>query len=133
MEDRVDKIVSKPPPRIGLARIVPALGYALQGIAGAWRTEGSFRQEAVAALVLVPAAFFIPVTPVERVALAASVLFVMVVELLNSSLEATVDRISTERHPLSKHAKDAGSAAVLVAVVIAILTWVTIVGAWLLR
>lgn len=133
MEDRVDKVASKPPPRIGPARIVPALGYALQGIAGAWRTEGSFRQEAVVALVLVPAAFFIPVTTVERVALAASVLLVMVVELLNSSLEATVDRISTERHPLSKHAKDAGSAAVLMAIVIAVLTWATIVGAWLLR
>ena len=133
MEDRVEKIASKPPPRLGPARLVPALRYALQGLAGAWRTEGAFRQEAVAALLLIPAACFIPVSPLERALLAASVLFVMVVELLNSSIEATVDRISQERHPLSGHAKDAGSAAVFVAIVIALILWITIVGSWLLR
>ena len=133
MEDRFEKIVSKPPPRIGPARLLPALRYALEGFAGAWRTEGAFRQEVVVAAILIPASFFIPVTTLERLALAVSILFVIVVELLNSGIEATVDRISTERHPLSKHAKDAGSAAVLLAVAIAVLTWVTIVGSWLLR
>ena len=133
MEDRFDKIVSKPPPRIGPARLLPALRYALQGLAGAWRTEGAFRQEVLVAVVLVPGAFFIPVSRLEQLALAASVLFVIVVELLNSSLEAAVDRISTERHPLSGHAKDAGSAAVFMAIAIASLTWLTIAGGWLLR
>jgi diacylglycerol kinase (ATP) len=133
MEDRFEKIVSKPPPRIGPARLLPALRHALDGLAGAWRTEGAFRQEVVIAAILVPASFFIPVTMLERLALAASLLFVLVVELLNSAIEATVDRISTERHPLSKHAKDTGGAAVLVAVAVAALTWATIVGSWLLR
>jgi diacylglycerol kinase (ATP) len=132
MQERLEKIVSKPPPRIGPARLLPALRHAMQGLASVWRTEGAFRQEVVIAAVLVPAACFIPVTRVERAALVASILFVIVVELLNSSLEAAIDRISDEWHPLSKHAKDAGSAAVLVSIVIAIATWGIIAGGWLL-
>ena len=120
------------PPSIAPARIWKAFGYSLQGLAGAWKTEGAIRQEAIAVAVLVPTALFIPVTTVERVLLIASVLLVVVVELLNSAVEAAVDRISAERHPLSKKAKDTGSAAVLVAIVIAFVTWGFIAGplAW---
>lgn len=133
MEDRIEKIVSKPPPRIGPARLVPALRHSFEGLAGAWRTEAAFRQEAVVAAILIPIAFFLPVSPLERAALVASILLVMLVELVNSSIEATVDRISGEHHVLSKHAKDAGSAAVFMAILIATITWGTIAGSWLSR
>jgi diacylglycerol kinase (ATP) len=120
------------PPSIGPGRVVKAFGYSLDGLAGAWRTEGAFRQEVMAAVVLFPIACLVPVTLLERVALIASVMLVMVVELLNSSLEATIDRISLERHPLSKRAKDTGSAAVLVAIAIALIAWGAILGPWLI-
>lgn len=109
-------------------RLAKALGHSLDGLAGALRTEASFQQEVVAAIILVPLALFLPVTPLERALLIASVLLVMVVELLNSSIEAAIDRISLDRHPLSKRAKDTGSAAVLLAVVTAILVWAAITG-----
>ena len=133
MEDRIEKIVSKPPPRIGPARLFPALRHSFEGLAGAWRTEGSFRQEVIIIAILVPVAWLLPLSAFERVALVVSLLLVLLVELVNSSIEATIDRISEERHPLSKHAKDAGSAAVFMAVLIATITWGTIVGSWLLR
>jgi diacylglycerol kinase (ATP) len=135
MDDRVEdaELVTKPAPVIGPARLLPAFRYACQGLAAAWRTEGAFRQEVLAALVLVPIAFSLPLPPLERALLVASVFLVMMVELLNSSLEAVVDRISLERHPLSKHAKDTGSAAVMMAIAIAALLWAVIVGGWLLR
>lgn len=118
----------KPPPGIGLGRIAKAFGYSLQGIAGAWRSEGAFRQEVLAAAVLVPVACLVQVAPVERVLLIGSVLLVMAIELLNSSIEAAIDRISLERHALSKRAKDTGSAAVMVAIVIALVTWGVLLG-----
>jgi diacylglycerol kinase (ATP) len=134
-EDRRHEAAQEPPHRVGEgvpsiapARIWKAFGYSLQGLASAWRTEGAFRQEVLAAIVLVPVALIVPVSPVEHVLLAASVLFVMVVELLNSSIEATIDRISTERHALSGKAKDQGSAAVLIAIVMAFLTWGYVLG-----
>jgi diacylglycerol kinase (ATP) len=119
-------------PSIGPGRVVKALGYSLHGLASAWRTEGAFRQEVLAAIVLIPLAWFSPVSTVERVLLIASVLLVMVVELLNSSIEAAVDRISTERHPLSRKAKDTASAAVLVAITCAVFVWGATLGPWLL-
>ena len=119
-------------PDMGLARIGRAIGYALEGLRAAWRSEAAFRQEAIGAMVFVPLAFLIPVPLPLRAALAASVLFVLLVELLNSAIEAAIDRISTERHPLSKRSKDAGSAAVFVAIAIAAITWAAIVGGWLL-
>ena len=115
-------------PSIGPGRVVRAFGHSLQGLRQTWRTEGAFRQEVLIALVLVPVACYVSVTPVERVLLIASWLLVMLVELLNSSIEAVVDRISQERHPLAGHAKDAGSAAVLVALVIAGVTWAVLLG-----
>lgn len=110
-------------PSIGPERVIKAYGHSLAGLAGAWRTEGAFRQEVIAAAVLVPAACLVPVPLLERALLVASVLLVMVVELLNSSMECAIDRISLERHPLSKRAKDAGSAAVMLTIVIALLVW----------
>ena len=110
------------------SRLRKALGYSLHGLASAWRTEGSFRFEVAAAVVLVPVASLVSVTIVERVLLIGSVLLVMVVELLNSSIEAAVDRISIEQHPLSKKAKDTGSAAVLVASLCGGLVWAAILG-----
>jgi diacylglycerol kinase (ATP) len=119
-------------PDIGPGRVVRALGYSLEGLASAWRSEGAFRQEVICAAVLIPVACLAPATAVERVLLIGSVLLVLVVELLNSSLEAAIDRISTDRHPLSKKAKDAGSAAVFVAIIAGSLTWLAILGPWLL-
>jgi diacylglycerol kinase (ATP) len=120
------------PPDIGPARIVKALRISLHGLASAWRTEGAFRQEVLAAIVLVPLGWLAPVTPTERVLLVASILLVLMVELLNSSVEAAIDRISLELHPLSKKAKDTGSAAVLVAIACALFVWAAILGPWLL-
>ena len=110
----------------GPARVLKALGYSLSGLRGAWQREAAFRQEVIAAVVLVPLSLFARVTWLEHALLVASVLLVFVVELVNSSIEAIVDRISMERHPLSGHAKDAGSAAVLLACIIAAVVWAAI-------
>ncbi len=118
-----DEHVPDAPPSIGFARVVKAWRHSLDGLAGAWRTEGAFRQETIIAAILIPVACFVPVSLVERGLLIASVLMVMVVELLNSAIEAGIDRISLDRHPLSKKAKDTGSAAVLVAIVVAMVVW----------
>lgn len=122
-----------PPKRKGALRAWFALRYSLSGIAATLRTESAFRQEVAAAIVLIPAAFFLPVRPVERVVLLASVLLVLIVELLNSAIEAVVDRVSLEHHELSQRAKDCGSAAVLVALVICALAWGLIGGPLLLH
>ena len=122
-ESKHDDQAPDPPPSIGFARVVSAWRYSLSGLAGAWRTEGAFRQEVIGAAILIPVACLIPVPILHRALLIASVLMVIVVELLNSAMEAAIDRISLDRHPLSKKAKDTGSAAVLVSIVIAMLVW----------
>jgi len=122
-DSRHDDNAPDAPPSIGFARVVNAWRYSLEGLAGAWRTEGAFRQEVIGAAILIPIACLIPVPILHRALLIASVLMVMVVELLNSAMEAAIDRISLDRHPLSKKAKDTGSAAVLVSIVIAMLVW----------
>jgi diacylglycerol kinase (ATP) len=106
-----------------MKRVVKAFGHSLDGLAVAWRTEASFRQLALGAVVLIPLACLLPVTLLERVLLIGSVLVMLIVELVNSSVEAAIDRISLERHPLSKKAKDTGSAAVLLSMVLAALVW----------
>jgi diacylglycerol kinase (ATP) len=113
-------------PDIRLARIPKAFGYAWQGLADAWRTEAAFRQEAIVAAVLVPVACLAGVPPMHRLLLVLSVLFVLLVELVNCAIESAIDRISPERHELSKRAKDAGSAAVMVAIVMAMLAWAVV-------
>lgn len=110
----------------GLRRVVNASINSCAGLACAWRSESAFRQEVLMAALLIPMAFVLTPIPVERALLIASTLLVMVVELLNSSIEAAIDRISLERHPLSKHAKDVGSAAVLMALVLLAAVWLVI-------
>ena len=113
--------------RRGLDRIIQATFNSLSGLADACRNESAFRQEILIALVLIPAACIVPVTPVERALLIASVLVVLIVELLNTSVEAAIDRISFDHHSLSKRAKDIGSAAVFVSLVLLVVVWVLIV------
>ena len=110
----------------GLARIGRALGYSLHGFAAAWRNEQAFRQELLLCLVLLPFALFLPLEILERVVLITTLLIVLVVELLNSAIEAVVDRVSLDNHDLSKRAKDLGSAAVFLSLVIAAMAWALI-------
>jgi diacylglycerol kinase (ATP) len=109
--------------KTGVERIVQAFFNSVAGFADAWKHESAFRQEILLACIMIPAAFVMPVTPVERALLLAVVLLVLIVELLNSSVEAAIDRISFEHHSLSKRAKDIGSAAVFVSLCLAVLVW----------
>ena len=117
----------------GLRRLVNALFYSLSGLRLAFVHESAFRQEVALAAVLVPIACVIDVSAVERVLLIASVLLLFVVELLNSSVEAAIDRIGLDIHSLSKRAKDLGSAAVLIALVMLAITWGLIAAPPLIR
>lgn len=118
--------------RSGLLRGLFALRHSWAGIVATWREESAFRQEACIAAILLPIAAFVQVSAAERVLLAGSVLLVLLVELINSSIEAAIDRISLERHELSGRAKDCGSAAVTVAIIIGAMSWGVICGplAW---
>jgi diacylglycerol kinase (ATP) len=117
---------------IGPGRVFKAFGYSIDGIVSAWRTEAAFKQEAIIAVVLVPVACCLPVPVLHRAILVGSVLMVLMIELLNSSIEAAIDRISLDRHPLAKKSKDTGSAAVLFAVTITTLLWGAVLATWLL-
>lgn len=108
--------------RTGLLRMRHALGYSLAGLRAGW-SETAFRQEALAAMVMLPLAFWLGKTWVEVTLLAGTVLLVMVVELLNTGIEAAIDRIGPEWHALSKRAKDMGSAAVLLSLLLCAGTW----------
>ncbi len=121
---RPDELVESPfKGKTGTARIVQAFFNSLAGLQDAWRCESAFRQEVVAAIVMVPIAFVVPVSTVERALLVVTIFLVLIVELLNSGVEAAIDRISLEHHSLSKRAKDIGSAAVLVSLVLGALVW----------
>ena len=109
--------------RTGISRIYHAFLNSLAGLSEAWRHESAFRQEVVLVAVLLPIAAMVPVTPGERALLVATALLVIVVELLNSGVEAAIDRIGLDRHDLSKRAKDFGSAAVLVTLIMLGLVW----------
>ncbi|HEX5676288.1 MAG TPA: diacylglycerol kinase [Azonexus sp.] len=109
--------------KTGLARIVSAAGYSWAGITAAFRHEDAFRQEVFLLFVLVPLAIYLGDSGIERALMIAALLLVLIVELLNSALEAAVDRISLERHSLIKRAKDMGSAAVMIALVNVIIVW----------
>jgi diacylglycerol kinase (ATP) len=97
----------------GLTRVVRAFGYSLQGFRHAWREEAAFRQELILAVVVVPAGLYLGRSGVERALLVWPMLQILLVEILNSAVEAVVDRSGMERHPLAGMAKDMGSAAVL--------------------
>jgi len=111
------------PENTGLRRIVNATHFSMAGLRAAWINEAAFRQECVLALVLMPLGIWLGHTAVERALLLGSCLLVIVVELLNSGIEATVDRISTDPHRLAGRAKDLGSAAVFVSLANVLLVW----------
>ena len=108
--------------RTGLSRLWHATGYSLAGLRAAW-SEKAFRQEVLIAIVLLPLAFWLGQSWLETVVLLAVTLLVLITELLNSAVEAAIDRFGGELHPLSKRAKDLGSAAVLLSLLIAASAW----------
>lgn len=109
--------------RTGIDRVIHAAGYSMAGLRSAYRGESAFRQEFWLAMVLVPAAFWVGRTWVEVALLIGSTVLVLIVELLNSSIEAAIDRVSFEWHDLSKRAKDLASAAVMLSLVVCAGTW----------
>lgn len=113
--------------KTGLKRILNATGYSISGFKAAYKNEAAFRQIVLINLILIPVSFFLDVTRSEHVLLIIVCLFAMIVELFNSAIEAVVDRVSLEKHQLSKNAKDMGSAAQFVALSIIAITWLFIV------
>ena len=128
MEETGSKPLSTSPHKgkTGLRRMWNAFFYSLDGFRAAYQHEDAFRQEALLAVVLIPLALFLPVSGVGKAMMIASVLLVLLVELLNSAVEATVDRISLENHQLAKRAKDIGSAAVFVSLLNVIVVWLLV-------
>ncbi len=112
--------------KTGLRRVWNAFHYSLAGLRAAYTGEDAFRQEVLLAVVLIPLTFWLPVTGGGRAAMIASVLLVLIVELVNSAIEAAVDRVSLDIHHLSKRAKDIGSAAVLLALLNVAFVWVCV-------
>lgn len=110
----------------GLLHVFDALGYSLRGLGAAWRHETAFRQELMLAIVLVPLALWLGHSVTERLLLVGVLVLVLMVELLNSAIEALADALSTEFHPLLGRAKDLGSAAVLLSLLLAAATWLCI-------
>ncbi|KJF92454.1 diacylglycerol kinase [Photobacterium angustum] len=114
------------PGKTGIRRILDATGYSLQGLKAAWIHEAAFRQELILTLALSICAFLLPVSMFERTIMISSLLLVVIVELLNSAIEAVVDRVSDDWNELSGRAKDIGSAAVFVALALALFVWASI-------
>ncbi len=108
----------------GLKRLINAAGYSWHGLRAAWRSEAAFRQEVLGCVFLVPVGIWMGDTGVERALLVSSLMLVPIVELLNSAIESVVDRQGYEHHPLSGQAKDMGSAAVLLSILVTLLIWV---------
>jgi diacylglycerol kinase (ATP) len=123
-----DSLESGHKSKSGLQRIWRAMFYSAAGFRAALRHEHAFRQELLLCAVLMPSALWLPLVPIERAILIATLLLVLVVELLNSAIEAIVDRVSLDSHELSKRAKDLGSAAVFVSLAIVVATWILIAG-----
>ncbi len=109
--------------KTGLTRLINATRYSYDGIRAALKSEEAFREELLLALILIPVSFFLPVELSLRLLCLFSVFLVLIVELLNSGIEAAIDRIGPEIHPKSKFAKDLGSAAVLFSLIFCALTW----------
>ena len=112
--------------KTGITRIFNAFGYSLSGLKLAFKHEAAFRQLFLLNVVLIPVAFILDVSSVERVLLIASVFLTLIIELFNSAIEAVVDRVSLSIHPLSKQAKDMGSAAQLLGLILVTVTWLII-------
>lgn len=111
----------------GLSRLLAAAGFSIAGFSAAWRNEEAFRQEIALGLVLVPLALWLGQTMSQRVLLLGTWLLVIIVELLNSAIEAAIDRIGDDLHELSGQAKDMGSAAVLTSLILMVFTWAAVV------
>jgi len=109
--------------KTGLTRLANAFGYSIAGTLAAFKHEDAFRQEVILSAALIPLALYLGQTVIEQALMITSILLVIIVELLNSSVEATVDRISVKRHKLSKRAKDIGSAAVFFSLINAAVIW----------
>ena len=114
------------PENTGLRRVLRASVYSAQGLRHAWRFEAAFRQELVITLILAPVALWLGGTALERLLLIGTCVLVLIVELLNSAVETAIDRVGHEHHELSGRAKDLGSAAVLLSLVLTVATWTTI-------
>lgn len=110
----------------GLVRLINALGYSRDGLRSAWKNEAAFREEAMLAAIALPLALFLGKTGVDRALLVGSVLLVLIVEILNSAVEAVVDKASPEKHELAKRAKDMGSAAVLLSLINVLAIWLCV-------
>ncbi len=110
----------------GITRIINAAGYSWLGFKAAYKNEAAFRQELWLAIILTPVALYLGGTSLEKAILICSLLFVLVVELLNSAIESVVDRIGNEHHELSGRAKDMGSSAVFIAITITVILWCAI-------
>lgn len=118
-----DRSLMTKPGKKGLARILAATGYSMQGLRAAWRHEEAFRIEATLALLCVPLAFWVGQDLTQRLLLVVCCGLVIITELVNSAIEATVDRFGPEQHPLSGQAKDIGSAAVFASLVLFLAVW----------
>lgn len=129
MEDRPAEPAAESPfkGKTGLQRFLNATRYSLHGFASAFRHEDAFRQEVLLAAILIPIALFLDVSGTGKALMIASVLLVLIVELLNSAVEAAVDRISFDQHSLSKRAKDIGSAAVALSLVNVAVVWLLVI------
>jgi len=110
----------------GIKRIFLAFGYSLKGLRSAFKHEAAFRQEVLLAVIFIPLAFILDVTQIERIILITPIVLLLILEVLNSAIEAVVDRIGSEHHELAGRAKDMGSAAVLIGLLLTVYIWIEI-------
>lgn len=125
-ENNMSNEVSQFKSKSGLGRILPAMGYAIAGLKAAWKNEHAFRQELVMVVILSVFALTLSISSFQKLFLIGVLVFVLIVELFNSAIEAVVDRVSLERHELSKNAKDMGSAAVMLSIFLAAASWIVV-------
>ncbi|MDC0612456.1 diacylglycerol kinase [Vibrio sp.] len=111
----------------GIGRLIKATKYSYQGLSSALKNEAAFREEVLLCIIFIPMAFFLDVSTIERILMVSSLLLLLIVELLNSAVEAVVDRIGSEHHTLAGQAKDMGSAAVFITMGLVIFVWVSII------
>jgi diacylglycerol kinase (ATP) len=111
------------PGNTGITRIIKAFGFSMKGLGASWKHESAFRQEAVLAIILVPLAFWLARTPAELMILLMTLFIVVITEVLNSAVEAVVDRVSDDHHKLAGRAKDMGSAAVFLSLTMTVIVW----------
>ena len=118
--------MAAPPDNTGIKRIINAFFFSMHGFAACFRTEEAFRQEVYLAIIMIPLGLWLGGTGLEKIALVGSVMLVLIVEILNTAVERAIDRISFEKHELSKEAKDMGSAAVFLSLVLCGFTWAVV-------